>query len=79
MRTPSRPPIIDPMATEPHEIRLILLIDLDADPINGSLETADGSSRGFVGWIGLGAALNAIRTAQARVDDPGDGRADKDT
>jgi hypothetical protein len=38
MRAPVRVPIIDAMATESSEIRLILLIDLDADAINGSLE-----------------------------------------
>lgn len=53
------------MAAEPREIRLILVIDLDADPINGSLETLDGTARGFLGWIGLAAALNAIREAGA--------------
>ena len=51
--------------TEPREIRLILVIDLDAEPINGSLETPDGRSRGFLGWIGLAATLNAIREADA--------------
>ncbi|MDQ3723525.1 MAG: hypothetical protein M3376_10785 [Actinomycetota bacterium] len=57
------------MATEPHEIRLILVIDLDADPINGSLETPDGRSRGFLGWIGLAARLNAIRDAEIEAED----------
>ncbi len=54
------------MPTQPGENRLILLIDLDADPINGSLQTADGRSRRFSGWIGLAAALNAVRNAEAR-------------
>ncbi len=65
MRTLRRGPIIDAMATEPREIRLILVIDLDAEPINGSLETPDGRSRGFLGWIGLAATLNAICEADA--------------
>ncbi len=67
------------MATDAREIRLVLLIDLDADPVTGSLETADGRSRGFAGWIGLAAALNAIRSAEAGVADRRDGRAPKDT
>ena len=68
MRTPLGTPIISAMATQPREIRLILVIDLDADPINGSLETPDGSSRGFLGWIGLAARLNAIRDAEAEAE-----------
>jgi hypothetical protein len=64
MRTPSRASIIARMPTEPSEIRLILLIDLDADPITGSLETADGQLHGFSGWIGLTATLSAIRYAE---------------
>ena len=68
--------MIDSMATDAREIRLILLIDLDADPINGSLETADGRSRGFVGWIGLTATLTAIRSSESGVADR---RAHKDT
>ncbi len=67
------------MATDAREIRLILLIDLDADPITGSLETADGRSRGFAGWIGLAATLNAIRSAEAGVADPRARRAPEDT
>jgi hypothetical protein len=49
------------MSTEHSEIRLILLVDLDADPITGSITCADGVCRPFSGWISLAAALTAIR------------------
>ena len=65
MRRPSASPMIDAMGAESREIRLVLVIDLDAEPINGSLTTADGRSRAFLGWIGLAATLNAISEAAA--------------
>jgi hypothetical protein len=68
-----------PMTTGPGATRLILLIDLDADPINGSLQSADGRTRGFVGWIGLAATLNAIRDGEDRPGGHRDGRKPKDT
>jgi hypothetical protein len=49
------------MSSEHSEIRLILHVDLYADPITGSLTRADGGRRPFSGWISLVAALNAIR------------------
>jgi hypothetical protein len=45
MRTPARNPTIAPVPTEPSEIHLILLINLDADPTRGSLETPGRSAR----------------------------------
>jgi hypothetical protein len=50
------------MPTELGAIRLILWIDLDSEPITGSLTSADGATRGFSGWIALAAALETIRT-----------------
>ena len=49
------------MATEHGEVRLILCIDLDADPITGSLTSASGATRRFSGWIALAAALATMR------------------
>jgi hypothetical protein len=59
------------MPTEHGEIRLILCIDLDADPITGSLTSAGGATRRFSGWIALAAALATIRAEmpQQRADD----------
>jgi len=49
------------MPTQHGETQLTLRIDLEADPITGSLSSAHGASRRFSGWIGLAAALEAIR------------------
>ena len=49
--------------------RLLLDVDLRADPIAGTLTTADGTVRPFSGWIGLSAAIGAI-AAQAREGEP---------
>jgi hypothetical protein len=54
------------MPTEHREIRLVLCIDLDADPITGSLTSAGGATRRFSGWIALTAALTAIRAQTAQ-------------
>jgi hypothetical protein len=53
--------MIGSMPPERHEIRLVLDIDLDADPITGSIRPADGAARRFSGWISLAAALQTIR------------------
>lgn len=79
MRTPPASPIIDAMPTEAREIRLIVSIDLDGDPIAGTLESRDGRSGGFAGWIGLAAMLNTIRSAEAGGPDHRAARTDKDT
>ena len=49
------------MAPQDGVTQLTLRIDLEADPITGSLSAAHGPSRRFSGWIGLAAALEAIR------------------
>jgi hypothetical protein len=49
------------MTIQRGEIQLTLCIDLEADPITGSLSAANGAHRRFSGWIGLAAALEAIR------------------
>jgi hypothetical protein len=49
------------MAANGGETQLTLRIDLEADPITGSLSSAHGANRRFSGWIGLAAALEAIR------------------
>jgi hypothetical protein len=58
------------VATEPGQTHLILHIDLDADPITGSLGSPDAASRRFSGWIGLAAALGAIRAELAQEPEP---------
>jgi hypothetical protein len=49
------------MADRDGETQLTLHIDLDAEPVTGSLSSAYGTDRRFSGWIGLAAALEAIR------------------
>jgi hypothetical protein len=58
------------VATEHDETHLTLRIDLGADPITGSLQSPDTASHRFSGWIGLAAALEAIRAELAREPDP---------
>jgi hypothetical protein len=58
------------MATEHGETHLTLRIDLEADPIMGSLRSSDAASRRFSGWIGLAAALEAIRAELAQEPEP---------
>jgi hypothetical protein len=40
-------------------MRLALEIDLDADPLSGSLQDSRGVAHTFIGWTQLGAALDA--------------------
>jgi hypothetical protein len=58
-----RPALLDHprMPPGPGEIRLILCIDLDADPITGSLISEDGAQRRFSGWMALSATLQTMR------------------
>jgi hypothetical protein len=65
MQSPSVGPDDRRMATDDRETELTLRINLDVDPITGSLSSAHGASRRFSGWIGLAASLEAIR-AEAR-------------
>jgi hypothetical protein len=51
------------------ETHLELRIDLKADPITGSLSSAQEAPRRFSGWIGLAAALEAIRAELAVEED----------
>lgn len=49
--------------TEPHEItRLELLVDRDAEPIEGVL-VAEHNQWPFFGWTGLAGALESARAA----------------
>jgi hypothetical protein len=70
MRSIGDASIICGVATEDDETHLTLRIDLGADPITGSLGSPDTASRRFSGWIGLAAALEAIRAELAREPDP---------
>jgi hypothetical protein len=58
------------MATEHGETHLTLRIDLEADPITGSLRSPDAAGRRFSGWIGLAAALEVIRAELAQGPEP---------
>jgi hypothetical protein len=58
------------MATQDGETQLTLRINLETDPITGSLSSAQGPNRRFAGWIGLAAALEAIRTELLHVPKP---------
>ena len=56
-----------------------LELDLDAQPIEGTLGRRDGPRRPFVGWLGLTAALEELRgsgadatDARAQEEAPGD-------
>jgi hypothetical protein len=54
------------MDTPDGETRLALRIDLEADPRTGSLTSARAAQRRFSGWIGLAAALEAMRAELSR-------------
>ncbi|MEA2220353.1 MAG: hypothetical protein QOJ35_2979 [Solirubrobacteraceae bacterium] len=79
MRSRRRAPIIGAVPAKATRVRIVVLVDLDSDPIEGSLQTADGTSRDFSGWIGLAAALHAIRDAEAGAAPRRDDRAHEDT
>jgi hypothetical protein len=59
-----------PVETRRGETELILSIDLDADPITGSLRAPHGPSRRFSGWIGLAATLETLRADAAKKPRP---------
>jgi hypothetical protein len=40
---------------------LVLTIDVESDPISGSVSPAGGDTRPFVGWIELVAAIESAR------------------
>lgn len=43
-----------------------LELELDAEPIRGTLCLPDGDSRPFVGWLGLTSCLSALRLRRER-------------
>ncbi len=43
-------------------IQVWLEVELDEQPIKGSLRMPDGDVRPFVGWLGLTSCLTALRT-----------------
>ncbi len=45
-------------------IRVWLEVDLEGQPIEGTLSQPEGSSSRFTGWLGLTAALERLRTAR---------------
>lgn len=38
-----------------------LEVDLEAQPIEGTLRASDGKTAAFIGWLGLTAALERLR------------------
>jgi hypothetical protein len=52
---------------------LQLSIDVDSDPITGSVSNGAHGSRPFSGWIELVAAIEAARTSVSRPGGAGDG------
>lgn len=42
-------------------VRVFLEVDLDVEPVRGSLTNEDGSVQTFVGWLGLTVALDRLR------------------
>jgi hypothetical protein len=42
-------------------IRAWLELDMDSEPIRGALRPAGGQPRRFTGWLGLSAAIEALR------------------
>ena len=47
-------------------VRLWMEIELDADPIRGALTVPELARREFSGWLGLAAALEALRSGSER-------------
>lgn len=45
----------------PMPTRLWMEVDLDANPIRGTLRTPDGPPSSFTGWLGLTTALDGMR------------------
>ncbi len=43
-------------------IRVWMEVDLDSNPIRGTLHTPDGPASSFTGWLGLTAALDGMRS-----------------
>jgi hypothetical protein len=52
---------------EPQQVRVVLDLDPNSEPIRGSLSATDQDSRPFFGWLELAGAVEAAR-AEAAVD-----------
>ncbi|HUB03959.1 MAG TPA: hypothetical protein VMA76_02765 [Solirubrobacteraceae bacterium] len=46
-----------------------LMIEIDSDPISGSVSNGTGHSRAFNGWIELAAVIEAARSADPAATD----------
>jgi hypothetical protein len=53
---------------EGDRIALTLELDRDAEPISGRLVAPDGSGEEFVGWLGLGTALQRLTAEDESAD-----------
>jgi hypothetical protein len=51
---------------------LELAIEVDSDPISGSVSNGNRQSQPFIGWIELVAAIEAARSSVAVVTGPGE-------
>ncbi|HWW90277.1 MAG TPA: hypothetical protein VNY35_05795 [Solirubrobacteraceae bacterium] len=54
---------------QPARAQVTLDIELDSEPISGSLSDRDGTSHGFSGWIELVSLLQAAATTRASEPD----------
>jgi len=52
--------------------RLELSIEVDSDPISGSVSNESRQSQPFIGWIELVAAIEAARSSATPVTGPGE-------
>ena len=50
---------------QPAQAQVTLEIELDSEPIQGSLSDRDGASQGFSGWIQLVSLLQGAATTRA--------------
>ncbi len=49
-------------------IRVWMELDLESNPIRGTLSTPGGSLSAFTGWLGLTTALDGMRNAPAQAE-----------
>lgn len=54
------------LTVETGTAHLRLAIDVDSDPISGSVSNGTGGSRPFSGWIELVSVIEAVRRADPR-------------
>jgi hypothetical protein len=57
-------------ARDAAETTLVLRLDLATETISGTLADAQGDERPFWGWLELSGALDELRGADARDEDP---------